>query len=147
MILKHKIYLITNVQGIVPYSMWHVGSLDKLIAILEVKDLARSRHTWWAACLAYSFLDDEDESSTFFQNNSNFYQTSQWQFSEVTVDCYHHENPKSFFFFLLERPNLFAICNNTFSKWWYGWRMSCRRVLSSTPLLVRGSETGGDSGE
>jgi hypothetical protein len=26
-------------------------------------------------------------------------------------------------------------------------RMSCRRVLSSTPLLVRGSETGGDSGE
>jgi hypothetical protein len=21
-------------------------------------------------------------------------------------------------FFLLERPNLFAICNNTFSKWW-----------------------------
>jgi hypothetical protein len=25
--------------------------------------------------------------------------------------------------------------------------MSCRRVLSSTPLLVRGSETGGDSGE
>jgi hypothetical protein len=26
-------------------------------------------------------------------------------------------------------------------------RMACRRVLSSTPLLVRGSETGGDSGE
>jgi hypothetical protein len=52
-------------------------------------------------------------------------------------------------FFLLERPNLFAICNNTFSKWWEGWRMSCRRVrvLSSTPLLVMGSETGGDSGE
>jgi hypothetical protein len=25
--------------------------------------------------------------------------------------------------------------------------MSCRGVLSSTPLLVRGSETGGDSGE
>jgi hypothetical protein len=25
--------------------------------------------------------------------------------------------------------------------------MACRRVLSSTPLLVRGSETGGDSGE
>jgi hypothetical protein len=23
-------------------------------------------------------------------------------------------------FFLLERPNLFAICNNTFSKWWEG---------------------------
>jgi hypothetical protein len=47
-------------------------------------------------------------------------------------------------FFLLERPNLFAICNNTFSKWWEGWRMSYRRELSSTPLLVRGSETGGD---
>jgi hypothetical protein len=45
--------------------------------------------------------------------------------------------------FFLERPNLFAICNNTFSKWW--GRMACRRVLSSTPLLVRGSETGGDS--
>jgi hypothetical protein len=26
-------------------------------------------------------------------------------------------------------------------------RMACRRVLSSTPMLVRGSETGGDSGE
>jgi hypothetical protein len=25
--------------------------------------------------------------------------------------------------------------------------MSCRRVLSSTPLLVGGSETGGDCGE
>jgi hypothetical protein len=25
--------------------------------------------------------------------------------------------------------------------------MVCRRVLSSTPLLVRGSETGGDSGD
>jgi hypothetical protein len=37
-------------------------------------------------------------------------------------------------FFLLEKPNLFAICNNTFSKWWEGWRMACRRVLSSTPL-------------
>jgi hypothetical protein len=35
--------------------------------------------------------------------------------------------------FLLERPNLFEICNNTFSKWWEGWRMACRRVLSSTP--------------
>jgi hypothetical protein len=42
---------------------------------------------------------------------------------------------------------VFAICNNTFSKWWEGLRMSCRRVLSSTPLLVKGSETGGDSGE
>jgi hypothetical protein len=31
--------------------------------------------------------------------------------------------------------------NNTFSKWWEELRMSCRRVLSSTPLLVRGSET------
>jgi hypothetical protein len=50
-------------------------------------------------------------------------------------------------FFLLERLNLFATCDNTFSKWWEGLRMACRRVLSSTPLLVRGSETGGDSGE
>jgi hypothetical protein len=41
------------------------------------------------------------------------------------------------FKFFLERPNLFAICNDTFSKVWEGWRMSCRRVLSSTPLLVR----------
>jgi hypothetical protein len=23
-------------------------------------------------------------------------------------------------FFLLERPNLFAVCNNTFGKWWEG---------------------------
>jgi hypothetical protein len=23
-------------------------------------------------------------------------------------------------FFFVERPNLFAICNNTFSKWWEG---------------------------
>jgi hypothetical protein len=44
-------------------------------------------------------------------------------------------------FFFAYRPNLFAVCNNTFSKWWEGLRMSCRRVLSSTPLLVRGSET------
>jgi hypothetical protein len=49
-------------------------------------------------------------------------------------------------FFLLQRPNLFAICNNTFSKWWEGWRMACRRVLSSTPLSVRGSKTGGQRG-
>jgi hypothetical protein len=41
----------------------------------------------------------------------------------------------------LIRPNLFAICNNTFSKWWEVLRMACRRVLSSTPLLVLGSET------
>jgi extradiol dioxygenase family protein len=25
-----------------------------------------------------------------------------------------------FFFFFFEKPNLFAICNNTFSKWWEG---------------------------
>jgi hypothetical protein len=56
-------------------------------------------------------------------------------------------NQRAIAFFLLERPNLFAICNNTFSKWWEGWRMACRRVLSSTPLLVRGTETGGDRGE
>jgi hypothetical protein len=48
-------------------------------------------------------------------------------------------------FFL--RPSLFAVCNNTFSKWWEGLRMASRRVLSSTPLLVRGSETLWDSGE
>jgi hypothetical protein len=23
-------------------------------------------------------------------------------------------------FFFFERPNLFAVCNNTFSKWWEG---------------------------
>jgi hypothetical protein len=38
-------------------------------------------------------------------------------------------------------PNLFAICNNTFSKWWEMLKMSCRRVLSNTTLLVRGSGT------
>jgi hypothetical protein len=27
---------------------------------------------------------------------------------------------KEIFFFWLERPNLFAVCNNTFSKWWEG---------------------------
>jgi hypothetical protein len=42
-------------------------------------------------------------------------------------------------FFLLERPNLFATCNNTFSKWWEGWRMACRRVLSSTTKWKRNS--------
>jgi hypothetical protein len=26
------------------------------------------------------------------------------------------------FFFLLEIPYLFAVCNNTFRKWWEGWR-------------------------
>jgi hypothetical protein len=50
-------------------------------------------------------------------------------------------------FFFAGRPNLFAVCNNTFSKWWEELRMSCRRVLSSTPLLVRGSETVWGSGE
>jgi hypothetical protein len=35
-------------------------------------------------------------------------------------------------FFLI--PNLFAICKNTFSKWWEELRMSYRRVLSSTPV-------------
>jgi hypothetical protein len=25
-----------------------------------------------------------------------------------------------FFFLFFEKPNLFAICNNTFSKWWEG---------------------------
>jgi hypothetical protein len=27
---------------------------------------------------------------------------------------------KAQYFFLLERPNSFAICNNTLSKWWEG---------------------------
>jgi hypothetical protein len=35
-------------------------------------------------------------------------------------------------FVLLERPNLFAIW--IFSKRWEEWRMSCRRVLSTTKL-------------
>jgi hypothetical protein len=43
-------------------------------------------------------------------------------------------------FFFVKRPNLFAICNKTFSKWWEGWRttwpvsdctISYRPVLSS----------------
>jgi hypothetical protein len=50
-------------------------------------------------------------------------------------------------FFCTGRSNLFAICNNIFSKWWEELRMSCRRVLSSTPLLVRGSETVRGNGE
>jgi hypothetical protein len=32
-----------------------------------------------------------------------------------------------------KKTNLFAISNNTFSKWWEGLRMTCRRVFSSTP--------------
>jgi hypothetical protein len=47
------------------------------------------------------------------------------------------------FFF---KPNLFAICSSAFSKWLVMWDMACRRVLSSTPLLVRGSGTGVASG-
>jgi hypothetical protein len=39
--------------------------------------------------------------------------------------------------FFVRENQFIAICNNTFSKWWEGWRISCRRVLSSTPLLVR----------
>jgi hypothetical protein len=42
----------------------------------------------------------------------------------ITVwSCYlatTHEDYFFFFFFFVERPNLFAICNNTFSKWWEG---------------------------
>jgi hypothetical protein len=40
-------------------------------------------------------------------------------------------------FFL--RPNLFASCNNTFSKWWEVLRMTCRRVLSSTVSIGFGN--------
>jgi hypothetical protein len=52
-----------------------------------------------------------------------------------------------FLFLFSWRPNLFASCNNTFSKWWEGLRMSCIRVLSSTPLWVLGSGTVWDSRE
>jgi hypothetical protein len=41
------------------------------------------------------------------------------------------------------RPNLFASRRNTFSKWWEGLRMACRRVLRK----VWGSDTVWDSGE
>jgi hypothetical protein len=56
----------------------------------------------------------------------------------VFMRCHGNAFNKSLFFLI---PKLFTICKNTFSKWWEGLRMSCRRVLSSTPLLVRGSET------
>jgi hypothetical protein len=56
-----------------------------------------------------------------------------------------HKGKVPFFFFW--RDPIYLQSAITFSKWWEGWRISCRRVLSSTPLLVRGSETGGDSGE
>jgi hypothetical protein len=38
----------------------------------------------------------------------------------VNINVYLHVYESEFF--LLERPNLlvFAICNNTFSKWWEG---------------------------
>jgi hypothetical protein len=42
-------------------------------------------------------------------------------------------------FFLLERPNLFAICNNTGKG--EGWH------VEEYSVAVRGSETGGDSGQ
>jgi hypothetical protein len=80
------------------------------------------------ACLAYSQLEDSIACASIEYNNSAMVLHSFMKLLEWCV-----------FFFLLERPNLFAICNNTFSKWWEGWRMSCRRVLSSTLLLVRGS--------
>jgi hypothetical protein len=60
---------------------------------------------------------------------------------QIQLHCSLHTQLSIFFFFFAGRPNLFAICNNTFSKWWEELRMTCRRVLSSTPLLVRGSET------
>jgi hypothetical protein len=34
------------------------------------------------------------------------------------------------------RPDLFASCNNTFSKWWEGVKMACRRVPSSRLSLA-----------
>jgi hypothetical protein len=37
-------------------------------------------------------------------------------------------------FFFNEKPSVFAICKNTFSKWKVGGRMAWRRELSSAPL-------------
>jgi hypothetical protein len=34
-------------------------------------------------------------------------------------NCKKYTSKKEIFF-SFERPNLFAICNNTFSKWWEG---------------------------
>jgi hypothetical protein len=51
------------------------------------------------------------------------------------------------FFFFAWKLNLFASYNSTFSECWKGLRISCRRVLSSTPLWVWGSETVWDSKE
>jgi hypothetical protein len=39
-----------------------------------------------------------------------------------------------FYFFFYEKPSVFAICKNTFSKWKAGGGMAWRRVLSSAPL-------------
>jgi hypothetical protein len=75
---------------------------------------------------------------------------SRFNFVVVTL-CYSSEvRTESRFHFLVVfpfscRPNLFVSCNNTFRKLWEGLRMCCRRVLSSTPLRVWGSETLGDS--
>jgi hypothetical protein len=66
---------------------------------------------------------------------------SRCDFSWPLWTSYSADTVENFFFFFAGRPNLFAICNNTFSKWWEESRMSCRRVLSSTPLLARGSKT------
>jgi hypothetical protein len=48
------------------------------------------------------------------------------------VDNIKMDLRKDFFFY--EKPILFAICKNTFSKWKVGGRMAWRRVLSSAPL-------------
>jgi hypothetical protein len=59
----------------------------------------------------------------------------------LNVSCSEVHTGKQFFFFFW-KPNLFAICSSTLSKWLVMWDMACRRVPSSTPLLVRGSGTG-----
>jgi hypothetical protein len=68
----------------------------------------------------------------------------QYEFFNRLVNFIVGKNNDAKFFLI---PNLFAICKNTYSKWWEELRMYFRRVLSSTPLLVRGSETVWDSGE
>jgi hypothetical protein len=53
---------------------------------------------------------------------------------------------KQILFFLLERPNLFAICNNNSANGVKGEGCLVEKY-SVALLLVRGSETSGDSGE
>jgi hypothetical protein len=71
-------------------------------------------------------------------------------FLEIIFRLFSHccRRLSSFFcIFFAGRPNLFASCNNTFSKWWEGLRMSCRRVLSSTPVSMGFGNRGGQQGK